>query len=378
MQHWHHKFISFRLFLLILLAPLGVGVVVHAQVTGGQFAFEYLRKSNAAHVSAMGGISVANPDEDIAFALQNPALMRSGLHNQLELTYNDYYAGIKIMDLQYGYHIPKINTSFFFGLQYLNYGTFDQTDPIGNVIGTFHGADYALTFGASRSYLEHWRYGADIKWAHSNLASYTASAALVDVGLNYYDTSSLFDFGVTAKNMGVMVKKYTSANSTEPVPFDLQMGVSKRFKHVPLRLFITLHHLYEWDIRYANPDDLQGTNALGTSDTVKDNGSHFGDKLFRHFIFGGEISFAKRVVVTVSYNDLQRRELALSTSPGIAGFSFGLGVNLTKFQVHYARTYYHIAGPYNELSITMALNKLIGLGHTGEKIHWSEVYPDWE
>jgi hypothetical protein len=348
-----------------------------AQVTGGQHAFEYLRLSNAPHVSALGGISVANPDNDIAFALQNPAMMRPGLHNNLELNYDNFYADIKILNLQYGYHVPKLNTSFFLGVQYLNYGSFMETDPIGNTYGTFHAVDYALTAGASRTYLEHWRYGADIKMAKSNFTSVSAMAAMIDVGINYFDTSTLWDFGAVAKNMGVMVKDYTTGNS-EPIPFDLQLGVSKRFKHLPLRLIGTIHHLYEWDIRYSNPADLNGTNAFGKSDTITDKGSHFADKFFRHFIFGAELTLGKRVTLSVSYNDLQRRELALSTIPGLAGFAFGAGLELTKFQVHYGRTYYHIAGAYNEIGITMALNRLIGLNKTGEKIHWNDEYPDAE
>jgi hypothetical protein len=362
---------------VVCLLLMGNTVTKAQQITGGQYAFEYLRLSNSAHVSALGGITVANPGNDIAFALQNPAMMRPGMHNDLELTYNGYYAGIAVMNLNYGYYVPKINTSFFFGIQYLNYGGIQLTDPLGNINGTFHAVDYATTFGASRKYKDHWRYGADVKMAHSVLYRSTATALLTDVGINYYDTASLWDFGATAKNMGVMVKTYTAGNS-EPLPFDLQLGVSKRFKHLPLRLFATMHHVYEWDIRYDNPADLTGTSALGTSDTINDKGSHFGDKLARHFIFGAELTFGNRVTITGSYNDLQRRELALTTMPGIAGFAFGLGINLNKFQIHYARTYYSIAGPYNELSITMSLNKLIGLAKTGERIHWSEEYPDWE
>ena len=354
------------------------GNVASAQVTGGQFAFEYLRMSNSPLVSALGGVSVADPQQDISLALQNPAMMRPGLHNQLELNYNNFYAGISIANLAYGYDVVKLKTSFFLGVQYINYGTFEQTDPIGNQYGNFHASDYALTFGASRKYEEHWRYGADLKYAHSSLYQSSGAALLTDVGINYYDTASLWDIGATAKNMGVMVKKYDPAAPAEPVPFDLQLGVSKRFKHMPLRLFATIHHLYEWDVRYDNPDDLIGTNSLGKTDTVSNSGSHFADKLFRHFIFGGEISFAKRVTVTVSYNDLQRRELALSTQPGLAGFAFGLGLHLTKFEVHYGRTYYHIAGPYNEIGLTMALNKLFGLGPTGEKIKWNAEPGDWD
>ncbi len=349
-----------------------------AQVTGGQYAFEFLRMANSAHVSALGGMSVANPEQDISLALQNPAMMRPGLHNQLQLTYNAYYADINIANLQYGYHAPKLNTSFFFGLQYLNYGKMDHLDYNGNSYGTFYAVDNAFTFGASRTYLEHWRYGASVKLATSQLGENKAMAALMDIGINYYDTASMFDFGVVAKNMGVMVRKYTAANPSEPVPFDLQLGVSKRFKHIPLRVFSTIHHLYEWDIRYSNPQDLIGTNSIGLADTASDGGKHTVDKIARHFIFGAEVTFGSRVVVTGSYNFLHRKELALSTQTGAAGFAFGIGIKLNKFNINYGRNYYHIAGPYNEISLTMCFNKLFGLGKTGEKIGWNSTYPDWE
>ena len=361
-----------------ILGISALPVTCFSQVTGGQYAFEYLRMSNSPHVTALGDISVANPDNDISLALQNPALMRPGLHNQLQVNYNAYYAGISVMNLQYGYHSEKINTSFLFGVQYLNYGAFTQTNAVGEEDGSFHANDYAITFGASRTYLEHWRYGADIKWAQSNLYTARASAAAMDVGVNYYDTASLLDFGMVAKNMGVMVKKYTADNPAEPIPFDLQLGVSKRFKHLPLRLFTTVHHLYEWDVRYDNPADATGNSLLGSSDTTKNNKTYFADKLFRHFIFGAEITLGKRILITGSYTFLHRKELALSTLPGLAGFAFGLGINLNKFQVHYGRDYYHIAGAYNEIGITMELNKLFGLGQFGEKHQWNTVYPDWE
>lgn len=87
---------------------------VAAQVTGGKYAMEFLRLSNSPHISALGGINVSNPEQDIAFALQNPSLMRPSLHNQLGLSYNAYYAGIGIMNLNYGYHAPKAQHVFSF------------------------------------------------------------------------------------------------------------------------------------------------------------------------------------------------------------------------------------------------------------------------
>ena len=213
--HWNLDFGNWNFKIGIWILILGVcGSSAHAQqVTGGQYAFEYLRMSNSPHVSALGGISIADPDNDISLALQNPAMMRPGLHNELQLNYNDYYAGIKIMNLQYGYYAPKIATAFCLGVQYINYGSFSETDYIGNTYGNFHAYDYALTLGASRTYLDHWRYGADLKLAQSSLYQVNATAVLADVGINYYDTASLIDIGATAKNMGVMVKKYTPGQS---------------------------------------------------------------------------------------------------------------------------------------------------------------------
>lgn len=361
----------------LLLSGIMCAAVAKAQVNGGQFSFEFLRLANSPHVTAMGGIAIANPEDDITFALQNPSLMRRGLHNQLALGYNGMYAGISATNLAYGYHAQKVNTSFLFGVQYLNYGEFTSTTASGAVNGTFRANDYALSLGASRSYGQHWRYGATVKFAQSALAEQRASAAMVDVGINYYDTASLWDIAATAKNMGVMLDRYTADKPAEPIPFDLQIGISKRFKHVPLRLFTTIHHLYEWDIRYDNPDDAV-TTILSTTDSNAKQKSNFSDKLFRHFIFGAEIKLGNRITVTGSYNYLRRKEMVVQTAPGIAGFAFGAGIALKKFDIHYGRSYYHVAGAYNEIGINFRLNRIMGLGELGEKINWNDDQPDWQ
>lgn len=348
-----------------------------AQVTGGRYAMEFLRLPNAPHISALGGINVANPDQDISFAGQNPALMRPGLHNQLGLNQNFYYSSIGVSNLLYGYHLPKINTSFALGVQYINYGTLTETDNIGNVYGTYRANDYNINLTASRQYGKHWRYGATLKWAHSKLYTNTASAILADVGVNYYDTASLWDIGIVAKNIGFMVDRYTTTNSAEPLPLDVQIGISKRFKHMPLRLMANMHHLYEWDIRYDNPADAQ-TSLLGGTDTTATTKRYFGEKLMRHFIFAAELTLAKRLTVTAAYNYLRRSEMLVKDKPALAGFSFGAGLYLNKFQIHYARSYYSLAGAYNEIGINMQLNQLFGIGKFGNKVGWKDTYTDWQ
>ena len=348
-----------------------------AQVTGGQSAFTFLRLAQSPHISALGGINVGDPAQEVALALQNPAQMRPSLHNQLSLAYNNYYAGISVANLAYGYHVPKLaNTSFILGIQYLNYGTLESTDVLGYTGSTFRATDFAVSIGASHAYKERWRYGGALKIAYSAYGDKIAAGLMADVGITYTDTANLIAFGAAAKNLGFMMLTYNGVS--ESLPYDVQFTVSKRFAHLPLRLMATLHHLYEWDVRYNNAADLEGSSLLGAVDSSSFTGSHFADKLFRHFIFGAELVPGGRLTLSASYNHLRRGELALTDKGALAGFSFGVGVHLNKFQVHYARSYYHIAGAYNEFGLTMSLGKITGIGRKTERWGWNADYPEKE
>src|SRR5687767_2211330 len=93
MNHWLRRGLLAGLFIMPALSG--------AQVTGGQHAFEFLRLPQSPHISALGGINVSNPSLDVSLGLQNPALMRPALHNQLSLAYNNFYSGISIANLAY-------------------------------------------------------------------------------------------------------------------------------------------------------------------------------------------------------------------------------------------------------------------------------------
>lgn len=347
---------------------------VHAQVVGGQRAFEYLRMSNSPHVSALGGYVPASLDQDVAFTLQNPALLNPRYHNQLSASYNIYYAGISIANLQYAYHVAPLNTDFGFGVQYLNYGSFQNTDEQGNNLGDIGASDYSVNFSASRQYLEHWRYGATVKWAHSNLGDRSAMAVLADVGITYEDTANLWSIGLVAKNIGFTLKKYNPQNQAEPLPFDLQIGISKQLKNLPLRLYMVGHHLYEWDVRYNNPEDKVNNSLIGQDEEDDTNKKYTIDKLFRHINFGAELILGKRLTLTAAYNHLRRSELGVQDVKKTAGFSFGAGVNLNKLYVRYARSYYASAGAYNEIGLSFQLNKFFGIGKKTEDWGWNKTY----
>jgi hypothetical protein len=361
----------FRFFSLALMLVF-LNVSSKAQVNGAQFAFEFLRLPNSPHITALGGINVAHPAPDINFAFQNPALMRPALHNQISFNYNSFYSGISNSNLAYGFYEPKSKTAIALGVQYLNYGSFVAPDLTGVPVSNFNAVDYTISVAASKQYKERWRGGATLKVAQSRLAELNSVAILADVGVVYEDTANFFTFGMVAKNMGFMAKQYTAGKfNDEPLPFDLQLGLSKRFKHLPLRLFTTIHHLYKWDVRYNDPNDKKNSSVFGSADTTVSK--NFGDNLFRHFIFGSEITLGKRLGITVAYNHMRRKEMALDDKKGGAGYSFGTSIYLNKFQIHYARSFYSIAGAYNEFGLNLALNKFVGGGST-----WKAEYPNWE
>lgn len=362
-----------KIFWLALLSLLHV--VACAQVNGGEHIFEFLRLSQSPHITAIGGISVANPSKDIMLSTANPALLRPEFHTHLGLNYNIYYAGTRVSNLFYAHHSKQIQTTFGLGIQYLDYGSFKVTDNIGNELGTGKAADYAISISASRSYLDRWRYGAALKYAGSHLIQNKSAAMLVDFGVMYADTNSQWYAGAVVKNAGIQLKKYDMNSGSQPLPIDVQIGIVKKFKKAPFSLSVLAHHLYTWDIRYDNPAD-QVDNSLLFNDNTQDTKkkSYFADKLFRHFVFALDINLGKRLELSAGYNHLRRSELAIAEKKGLSGFSFGGGLYLNKFIIHFAQSYYHISGAYSEVGINFALNQLFGIGKGGNKINWSEKF----
>lgn len=348
-------------------------IYIHGQVNGGEHIFEFLRLSQSPRVTAMGGYSISNPSSDINLAATNPALLRPEFNAQLAINYNVYYAGTRITNLLYAQHAKKINTTWAVGMQYLDYGSFHLYDNTGSKLGAFKANDFQFFVSASKSYLEKWRIGSSIKYAASNLYQNKAAALLTDIGLLYADTNSKWYMGAAIKNAGFQLIKYKNQQSADPLPIDLQLSVTKKFKKAPFSIGVLAHTLYKWDIRYDNPADNTDNQLLfNDNNNTKKEKNYFADKLFRHFIFSFGIHLGKKIEINAGYNHLRRSELAFADKKGLSGFSFGAGLNLNKFMVYYAQSYYHLTGPMHELGLTMALNKLFGIG--GSAATWNEKY----
>lgn len=356
-----HKFAAIFLLMLSSLIP------AHAQVLGGKHVFSFLDLPPAPQITALGNMNVALQTDDLSIAFLNPALLRPSMHTNLQVNYADYFAGVSYSHVMAGYHAKSINTTFATSLQFVNYGNMVQTDAGGNVQGSFKPSDLSWQVTASRQYEERWHYGLTLKYIRSRYQQYRSTGFSADLGIAYLDSVNGWQAGLVAKNMGAQIKSY-GVQDKEPLPFDLQIGISKKLEHVPLQLSATLHHIYQFDINYADPDFEEG-QVIENGDTLTNNAGTV-DKIFRHFVLAAQFTVGKHVELTAAYNHLRRQELALLQSKGMSGLSFGMGVMFARLQLRYARSLYQNANAFNHFGINIPLNQWTGLGTFGDKIGW--------
>lgn len=338
---------------------------MRAQTLGGNTVFNFLNLPNTPQLTALGGINTAQISDDVGLAFNNPAQLRRSMHSQMNAVFNGFYSGISSYHLSLGYHSQKLNTNFLWGVNYLDYGSLQQTDASGNMLGTFRPTDWVMQVSASRSYLEKWNYGATVKFISSNYDQYRSNGVAVDVGVLYHDSASLFSASLLAKNMGAQLKKY---DGTDPgdLPFDLQVGISKRLENAPFGFSVTAHHLHQFDIAY-NDTVFNNENGFENGGSKK----FTADKLFRHLVFATTIYLGDKVEVTAGYNHLRRQELNIGKGGnGLNGFSLGAALILDKLHIRYSRAHYQNNTGYNQFGLNLVLNKYFGLGKWGEKIGW--------
>ena len=333
----------FLAFVLLLRTSAG------AQTLGGDASFSFLNLPLSPQLSALGGINLSVPSRDLSLAAYQPGQLRPDLHGQLIASFQSLQAGIRQLHAAGAYHHERWNTDFAGGIQYVHYGETAQTDPAGNILGSFQPRDYLVYLSASRSYQERWRYGLTLKYVQSQYGIYNASGIMADVGIRYADTANLLQVGFLAKNMGAMINSY--AGSGEDLPFDLQLGITKRLRGAPLQFSLTAQRLHQFDILYRD--------TSFNNDNFGDPGSNgFFTKLFRHFVFAAQGFVGDKVELTVGYNVLRQAELSIqNTSNGLTGFSYGVGVTLPRLQIRYAGAYYQQGMATHQFGVNVDLSK---------------------
>ena len=311
--------------LFVFLMMLGI-LSLHAQ-NESQTEYNFLRLPVSAHAAALGGDNITVIEDDEALIFHNPALLTSVNDKTINLNYMNYMSGANMASASFN-RIVKEHASWAVSAQYVNYGKMKEVDENNVQTGEFSAKD--LSFAGYFSYMLTNRLtgGISARLITSYLGSYNSIGFGVDLGLNYYDSDHEWSLALVLKNLGGQLKAYH--DNFERMPFDIQMGVTKRFTGTPFRLHATLVDLNHLDYKFLN-----------------------------HIVVGADVLLTESIWIGGGYNFRRADEMKITTTNGSsshgAGLSFGAGLNLERFKLNLAYGKYHVSSSSLVLNVAYEL-----------------------
>lgn len=280
-----------------------------------QTEYNFLRLPVSAHAAALGGDNITIIEDDPALMFSNPALASSVSDKTIGLSYMNYMSGANYMGASYTKALGEKGT-IAGGVQYMNYGKMKEYDQNNTQIGTFNASEIAIEGIFSYELAHNLVGGITAKFINSYIGNYSSMAVGVDLGLNWFEPDYQWSVSVVAKNLGGQIKAYEE--NYGKMPMDVQVGVSKTFAALPVRISATFVDLTHYDYRFINHLNL-GADIL-----LSDN-----------IWVGGGYNFRRADEMTIGSNE--------DSSTHGAGFSVGGGINLERFKLNLAYGKYHAA-----------------------------------
>jgi len=291
---------------------------------GATTAFSFLRNDASARTAALAG-SVVTITDDPNMVFYNPASLATieGMRGSIGLF--KHLLDINAGAVSYSTEIEDIGR-FGVGLLYTNYGSFNETDAVGNTLGTFGANDLALSIGYATTLQEQLYVGGAVKFIYSGIAGYTSTAVAADVGILYRIPDARVALGASIRNLGAQLATYNGIR--EQLPLDVTVGASVVPKGLPLLLNVGFHRL-------------------------ADNVSSLGER-FRHFTVGGEFTLSRVLLLRVGFDNAKRKDFKIGSSADLAGFSAGLGVLVSDYTIDYGLSSLGKAGNLHRISVSTA------------------------
>ena len=309
-----------------------------------QQGFHFLNLPNSSRAASLGGSAVSSNDHDIAMGYHNPAILGDSTLGDIYIMYHPYLAGINRMSTITQFSAGKIGP-LTAGILFTDYGTFDETDELGTVIGRFKAQDYVLHIGKSHS-LGPFTLGINLKMAGSYISTTGANALLFDLGGIYRSPYQNFSVGIVIKNLGFIISDYTTDAHTS-LPFDVLIGTTFKPEHMPFRFTVTASDLVR------STDDLYASNPNENIRRL--------NQIFRYFNFGTALLIGKRIELNLGYNHRQRVAFSVDEMAYGAGLSFGFLLKIKNYELQFSNAKVHAAAISQYLSIktnTRALKQI--------------------
>ena len=285
------------------------------QAQDSQTEYNFLRLPISAHAAALGGDNITIIEDDPSLMFSNPALAASVSDMTVGLSYMNYMKGANYMGASFTKAMSD-KATLAGGIQYMNYGKMKEVDENNVQLGEFNASEIAVEAIFSYELAKNLVGGITGRFITSYIGSYNSIAVGVDLGLNWYDPEREWSVSAVAKNLGGQVKAYD--DNFGKMPFDLQLGVSKTFAALPVRVSATLVDLTHFNYRFIN-----------------------------HLNLGAEVLLSESLWIGGGYNFRRANDMKIGVgddeSSHGAGFSFGGGINLERFKLNLSYGKYHAA-----------------------------------
>lgn len=333
----------------MLFLMMSTTVSVFAQL-GGNATYQFLNLMSSPRQAALGGKVITNVDYDVTQALYNPATINVEMDNQLALNYANHLGDIRYGTAAYAYTVDRRTQTFHAGVTYINYGNFEGYDENGNSTGDFTGNEAALSIGyALQIGFSDFYAGANVKLISSKLEQYNSFGAALDIGVIYINEYLDFNAALVVRNIGTQLTTYAGLN--EPLPFEIDFGMSQTLENVPIRWHLTLENLQQWPIATANP--ARATTDLNGNQTQEKVG--FLSQLIRHTLLGFELFPKKGFNLRMGYSFRRAEELRIIDQRNFSGLSFGIGLKFNKLRFSYTHARYSLASNTSFLGMQIDL-----------------------
>lgn len=339
---------------IILLLIISFSSVIGLSQYGGTISFPFLDLDYSARSFGLGGNFIFAKDADLNLGITNPSLLNAEMSNKVALNQSFHAGGINIGMISYGRSLK--NDRFLSGhLRYVSYGKMQGRDKTGELTNSFNPFEYIIGVGFGKQLNPRISVGGNLNFIGSDLEAYSSYGASIDLGGTYTDASEQLLVTALVRNAGVQFNAYNSEKNALPANFIV--GASYKLEHAPIRFAFQAHHLNRWDIAFDDPNQLGSIDPL-SGDYIPADRPNFWNKLGQHFSYHVEIIPTKLIQLRAGFNYYQRQSLKVESRPGIAGFSFGTGLNFKRFSLDYGFTVYSRAGFNHSIGLSAHLNKI--------------------
>jgi hypothetical protein len=321
--------------------------------TGGNTGFAFLDLPFNARSAALGNDFISSKDQDLNLGIQNPSLINEQMHKHLGFNQAFLAGGVNYGMVSYARSYSKFHAMH--SLRYVNFGNLDRFDETGQQIGEFNAGDFILGTGLAKQINPLISVGANFNIIYSQYEANAAFGLSLDLAGTYEVKEKNLTLTALVKNAGYQVKPFQKGNRA-PLPTEFQFAIAHKLEHAPFRFTLLLHHLNKFDLTYVDPNLKPKIDVL-TGEIIAVKNPGFGEKIMRHFTYQVELIMSKNLHLRTAFDYHRRQELKLDQKPGVAGFSFGIGMYFKRFSLDYGLIAFSAAGFNNLFTLTTSLEK---------------------